>query len=511
MMTLNTIGNLFNHILVAVRNRFRRSLPSSPMEEVSAFYDEHDPQDNVDSSPPEDEFIDLRCMWAVEFYTPAHIDSLISSFGKLGWGMEESASPSQNPINWIRRLGRSQSSTAWMNLGLITPVGAGSSFPGFTRKADLPQSVEYALGGIYALTPSLTCIEVCFVFKEEFSRTFDAALRTDRKTFMTPVGRHWTIHTPHIQKGNNIQEMRSCIVGSIGAWFGNNLPGLFSSGLLGGAIPTCEFVTLRKAEPFPSRTQLEHSSRKYLMLLGMHSDFGAWESTSTTGLKFRMPYQSEGINPYHSILAINESQCIDAVPDYYGSKERSAQIDHLNMVMANLVVMWAILPMIEGYMQQISKVRHSVTFKPRSRQNPIDMLEQLGEHMSYSVAIAAVVSELSTLDNGMPLLGTSGEVFEECYGQVKDRKISLHKQLASVIGKQATLLRATDAALRDHLMQYGSLLGAAENVRVQRRIGSLTRALLLLALASVVMPLVALVLSPGIQGGTSDFWKSWPW
>ena len=510
MMTLNTIANFLNRLLVGVRNRFRGSAPSSPVHEASAFYDAHAPQDNADTSPPDDEFIDLRCMWAVEFYTPAHIDGLIRSFAKLGWGTEESASASQNPITWIHRLRRSQASTAWMNLGLIAPIGTDSSLPGFNRKANLPQFVEYALGGIYALTPSLTCIEICFVFKEDFSCTFDTALRTVRKTSITPVDHHWSIHTPHQQKANNIQQVRSSTTDSIGAWFRNNVPGLFSSGLLGGAIPTCEFVTLRKAEPFPSGRQLEHSSHMYLRLLGMHIDFDAWQSISTAGLKFRIPYQSERINPYHSILAIKESQCIDAMPDSYGSKERSAQIAYLNNVMSNLLVIWAILPMMEGYVQHIGKVRDSVTFKPGLRQNPIDVLEQLGEHVSYSVAIAAVVSELPTA-KGMPLLTSSVEKFEQRHGESKDRRVSLHRQLDAVIGKHATLLQQTDASLRDYFTQYGSLLGAAENVRVQKRISSLTRALLLLALASVVMPLMAPVLSPWIQGVASDVWKSWPW
>ena len=511
MMTLNTIGNLFNHILVAVRNRFRRSLPSSPMEEASAFYDAHDPQDNADTSPPEDEFIDLRCTWAVEFYTPAHIDSLVNSFGKLGWGSEQSASPSQNPIDWVDRLRRSSSTKAWMNLGLITPIGTRSPFLGFTRRANLPQFVEYARSEIYALTPSLICIEVCFIFKEEFSRSFDATLRSDLKTSLTPAGNRLTIHRPHQQKADNIQRLRSSIAHEIGAWFRNNVPGLFSTNLLGGEIPTCEFVALRKAEPFPSRMGSGRAFHRYLRLLGMYNDWQAWESTSTTGLKLRIASQLEGITPYHSILAINEKQCVDAMPDLYGNKDRRTQIMYLDRVMSNLLVVWAILPMLEGYVQHIGKVRDSVTSRRKLSQNPINVLEQLGKHVSYSIDIAAVVSELSTRAEGDTLFFESNEEFEECYGESAGQRVSLQRQLDATISRDALWLQRTDNALRDHLTQYGSLLGAAENVRVQQRISSLTRALLLLALASVVMPLMAPVLSPWIQGVASDVWKSWPW
>ena len=48
------------------------------------------------------------------------------------------------------------------------------------------------------------------------------------------------------------------------------------------------------------------------------------------------------------------------------------------------------------------------------------------------------------------------------------------KGLCSAIEERATWLQKTDQSLRDHLTQYGSLLGAKENVRLQRTIRFLT-------------------------------------
>ena len=47
------------------------------------MYRESDPVENLETSLPEDERIDMRCLWAVEFYTPSHVDKLLDSLRKL--------------------------------------------------------------------------------------------------------------------------------------------------------------------------------------------------------------------------------------------------------------------------------------------------------------------------------------------------------------------------------------------------------------------------------------------
>jgi hypothetical protein len=63
-----------------------------------------DTEENEKTTPPPEEHIDLCCVWALEFYTPAHIQSLLDGLTSLGWGDSLSASPDRNPVDWIQRL-----------------------------------------------------------------------------------------------------------------------------------------------------------------------------------------------------------------------------------------------------------------------------------------------------------------------------------------------------------------------------------------------------------------------
>ena len=51
-------------------------LPRLDEREALEFHKERDPKENCETSPPDDEAVGLHCAWAVEFYTPAHMDNL---------------------------------------------------------------------------------------------------------------------------------------------------------------------------------------------------------------------------------------------------------------------------------------------------------------------------------------------------------------------------------------------------------------------------------------------------
>ena len=59
---------------------------------------QNDPATNAKTTLPPDEFIDLCCVWGVEFYTPAYMESLIDNLEKLGWRQREGSS---TPAEWV--------------------------------------------------------------------------------------------------------------------------------------------------------------------------------------------------------------------------------------------------------------------------------------------------------------------------------------------------------------------------------------------------------------------------
>ena len=328
----------------AAHERFPRifDYPVRPGEQaISQIFD---PKKNAETCPPDDEFIDLCCMWAVEFYTPAHIDTLLAGFRKLGW--DKNHSNSRSPTSWIQKLRQSPRGSGWLNLGVIYPQGTDNFLSSRSLTAPLPPHVQYATGGLFSLTSSLTCIVMGFVFEEGFSTQFDEALRTDRQTYEKPSGNGYTeVFWPEMQKANHICQIRAEITELAARWFRENLPGLFSSGILEGNLPTCEFVTLQKAEPFPLRSKdnTDPSEYHYLSILDMYSTFNAWRSENTPGLKFT---DSRNRGPrYHSILAIKKRD-----------SDKSVLIRHIDRQIQHLLSRWAILPLLEGYGQHLNAI-----------------------------------------------------------------------------------------------------------------------------------------------------------
>ena len=442
---------------------------------------------NAKASPPDDEFVDLYCMWAVEFYTPAHIDALLAKLRKLDSKNKNHSDIYSNPTSWIQNFRQNPNRSGWLNLGVIHPQGTDNFMQSNSLTATLPTQVQYATGRLFSLTSSLTCIVIGFVFEKDFSTQFDEALRTDRQTYTKPSERGYTIYDPERQKTDHICQIRAEIAELAARWFRENLPGLFSSGILEGNLPTCEFVTLRKAEPFPLRSKdnTDPSGYHYLSILDMYFTSNVWLCEDIPGLKFA---DSRDLDPrYHSIFAIRESDLKKQKTDVQSNSDRFAQILYIDDLIKNLLSRWAVLPLLEGYSQHLNAVRDSALFRSKSRQNSIRILKTLNHHVSYSVDIAAVTADLISYMQKPSSFSSGLGAFKPCDEQRYEADYTLDKVLYSAIKEHAIWLQKTDQALRDHLTQYGSLLGAKENVRLQRTIRFLTWVILVLTLLTVVL------------------------
>ena len=251
----------------------------------------HDPKKNAQTTPPVDELIDISCVWGVEYYTPRHVESLLTNLKRLKWDSSDHDLGTSDPIAWISRSRQHHFGSGWLNIGVIYSR-TDDIYDPFRRTAPLPPHVEYATGGLYSLTPSLFCIVMGFVFEEDYCAQFDKALRTDRQTYTHAYKksstRRYRIYGPETQKSDHIRRIRAEMVGLAKDWFQEHLPGLFSSGLLGGELPTCELVTLRKAEPFAPRKGNGLSSYLSVLDLHPHWDDVYWKKWTRDSLNRRV-------------------------------------------------------------------------------------------------------------------------------------------------------------------------------------------------------------------------------
>ena len=448
----------------------RRSLDDNPAYMLDQ-YRKNDPTSNAETTPPEDEHVDLHCMWAVEFYTPSHVDKLVGNLKKLGWDRNELLGR-ESPASWVRITRQHSEGGGWFNLGTIRSGDDRRAWPPRDRTAPLPMDVHHARGGIYSFTPSLTCIVICFVFEDDFRCRIDEALRTSRQTYTRPVSRGHEILDPERQKTDEVRLLRQECVDLAARWFRENLPGVFSSGLLGDQLPICEFVTLHKAEPFPDREAKEYTPSGYMRVLDLEFSPSVWRAKDIPSLKFSL--ELSGQNPeYHSIFVVRDAEIegtklLDA---YGGLPGLAAYVDHTYREMIGKV---AIRPLLDGYSSRLNELRDAVTAKIRrpSRRRPSHTLQVLVDNVAYDVDIETVTTDLIASTAEPSIFYRHLASFEPCFNwQTRD---SLAELFRPVSNKHAVRLKQTAQSLRDHLTQFGSLIAATEDVRTQRSILWLT-------------------------------------
>ena len=85
-----------------------------------------------------------------------------------------------------------------------------------------------------------------------------------------------------------MKAIRSDIRALAAGWFRTHLPGLFAGGMMAGEFPTCEFITLRKAIPFPGRDELDRATGEWLRILDIDHDFELMAGRTTPRLEVHM-------------------------------------------------------------------------------------------------------------------------------------------------------------------------------------------------------------------------------
>ena len=456
------------------------------------FYRESDAENNKETTPPDNELIGLGCIWAIEFYTPTHMDALLAGATRLGW--EEEGFYSLRDIEeWVNRSRRHPQGSGWHDLGTVRRSGTNSLTEKKVHRDALPppRMIE-ASGYMLSLTSSLVCVVMRFSPSEDLSAGFDTALRTDRQTYFTESSdRLRMMHNPGYQKASHIRQIRSEAKENMATWFSVNLPGLFSSGLLEGEIPTCELVTMRQVEPFPNT----RSSASYLRLLDLDSNIDVWSSAELPSLKFSLSLRRPGAPQYHSVFAIKTKDHDDKeINDSKSCSLGRAEIVFVNNVVVNgLLGWWAFLPMLEGFGKHLSAALQSPVLKPGFVKDSVTELSELAQHVSYSIETNAIANEVQFLSDNQFLVGKRLDTFVPTTEGFFPDGFTLEDHLCSLIAERAAWIQRIDSSLRAYGTQYGALLGSMENVRIQQKVSRFTCVLVALTIILTIVTIFLMV------------------
>ena len=367
-------------------------------------------------------------------------------------------------------------------LGFLTPPESDLFFPSHLIETELPPHFEYAQAHIYSLSPSLIAVVVCFVLEEEIANKFNAILREDRATVAIPIPKGYSIHNPMIQKSDEIRALRADLAQAIAKWFRETLPGQFTSVLDRCELPTCEFVTTRLATPFPSAPDERHPEWSYVELLELADGFDIWKSSRTSGLYFRGSTESR----YRSILAIRERELL-ATMDEDDAQTRAARINRVNSDATALILSRGIMILSEEYAQELLRIRDLELSDNMSSSAAVEYLDRLSRSILRGVDVSAVAAELNELSQTTfwPLDAASD--YSTAPGPLVRHSVSFIEQFRRFTKEQATWLVKLEQTFRAHASQVGALIGARENLRLQKKITLMTVVLLALAVAAIVL------------------------
>ena len=463
--------------------KFPAVFPDPDYQRHLAIWQRRDDEENKKSSPPDDELIQFHSLSVAEIYTPPHVEMLLSGLKLLGWHQDESLGNGGDPVVWIQRNREASLSGGWLNLGAIQRPGL-KRFIGPSRVAQLPEHVQYALGQVYGLTSSITCIVMTFVYEDDYALRFDAALRTERRTYTEPRRRGYQIVEPFFQKANEVRAIRREAGNDASEWFRGNLPGLFASGILDGQFPSCEFITLDKAEPFATKRE------EYLRALNVENDIGVWNSDDLPGLRFAQPAFDEE-ERFHAILAIRKEQLEAKDLKMWGGLNRGAYVGYLEEHLRGLLSRWALLAVIAGFEKTLNVVRDSALFSVRRNRNALKAMSKMSGLISAGIDIATIAADLRQFTAQKAWFEGELPKFSPSTPKYYAPEMTLARALREEIEKRAGKLQETDRSIRDLVIQHGTMLSATESINLQNRVAILTWVLVFLTVVITVLTAVA--------------------
>lgn len=427
-----------------------------------------DAEENQETKPPAGETITLQAIWAVEFYTPSLAARLFDGLRKLSWDKEELFGG--NPIRWITQDRGTMLGGGWLNLGTILPEGNKHAFPD-TRTAKLPDGVEFAQAAMFTLTSSLTCVIFQFIYSGTYASQYNAALNKNRKTFAQPDAMGSKIKSPHSQKKEDIEKIRTSARTNIWKWFKFNLPGIFSAeNVLPIHFPTCELVTLKCTQPFPTRIEQTGSVQNFLGALGLKLAFYAWKIDAIPSVRFSTGIGREA---FHAIAAAPQATLESAAASHFYTSDRNGALYFADSLFQRFLSRWGLIGLLSFLQQRVNFLRDSAEFRTDRRGATLRALSNLSEIEFQSLDVGTISAELQEFAKG-GLFSQDLTDFVPVSTQMHTSN-SLVESIKSIIVRHASWLNHADKQVHRTLRQQGSLIAARENIRLQKRMETLTK------------------------------------
>lgn len=456
----------------------------SPHRDDRIYYEETDPLQNEATRVPVEEQVRLRVMWGAELFGPAEVDNLYEYLQKLGWD-EDRGIPGHNAVNWIRTQ-RDYGSSGDFNIGVVSRKGSGYSA---RHHAPLPREVDYLLVKISQLTSSLTCVLVGFVFKEDYTQSYEEQLLLDRRT--THRRENWTLgyetRRPEHLKRDSIDSVRSKSIGTVVRWFQKNLPGFFCSIAGGGKMPTGELITTKNETLLKCRHEWDRNEPEWLSLLVPHGWGDVWIN-ERDGLRLRFGELS-GIKPHHTIVSLRTSIVTDEDLRFSGDRTSGAFVAFAHERLEGILSHHASIAFLLEISRSLKQSQQGLKTATLSHGHVLRSIETIKRFFDRSLGVPAVVSELNKKSEHVRSYSWACGTFREAPLREGDEAREIAEVLRAQTAHVSARVLVDEETTREHFDQIATIISTRESVKTQRRMEVLTVITVVLALCSLLAAL----------------------
>lgn len=437
------------------------------------------------------ERVSLRSIWAIEIFTPSLIGDLHTQIKALGWDTQGLGADRERDLNaWIRRSRESTVGGSWANLGVIARPGA-KPFLGDQRNAELPSFCEYATGGVFTLTPAITCVVIQFVVREDRSTGFEGVLRTEYETNFEPIERGYRLLSPFTLKKAAIDSHRSAIRREIASWFQRFLAGIFCSALCDEELPTAELLVFHETESSYTEGEAANRGGQLMRVLGLGTPWNSWKSASVPAMSFVWPLDhSRGSDSRSAIVIEKEGIARERLKSHNNSD--SASMAHfVDDLVQPLLSRWCLMPLLTAIERHLGAIRDEGMKAQESSEASVSFLDRISIRIRQGMDIHSIASDMSAYARDHGLFDHDFEEFKLTEDVASGGHVqTLAPAMRAEIARRSESLIRVDATARELLVQFGTLLSARENLDLQGRLSSLTWVLVVLTVVLTVLTVI---------------------
>lgn len=465
--------------------RFPR-LVASPYRTGHDYLHRREAEDNAASRVPTEERLRQVAIWGVEIFGPAEADGLHLAMKRLGWNEDRLFGFNTDPGTWIGEQ-RKYGTAGSLNLGVIERPGKRRFLPR-GRQAPLPDTVDYAYGWVYQLTPSITAVILRFVLTDSASNAYRAEIDLDRKTVYEPLAGGYRSYGVEHAKRRAVDLARIRTRALVAEWFVAHLPGLFSLASDGNRLPTAELLTTtHHSLLITKRSSIEPD---WIDLMSPRGHREVWTLKNFDGLKLCWP-DFEGDLRYHGIVNLQTNLLTAEHLKHFGDPSDAVHAafvdDHVRGVLVNFAATAALREIIS----RLRLTPSTLSVDTTSRRGTVRCLEHIRLFFDRSVGIPAFTSELAAKSEQIHSYRWNCDEFQTNPRHPDEKPVQISDALRSRTQFFASRAQSLERETRGHLEQLSAILSTRENIRTQARMELVTVGAAIVSLASLVVAVIS--------------------